>query len=521
MTVEVTEPNRVGRLPGDFPDPAPGARRIPDQAAAPAGPGQPTAAVHVVTRQEALAAQASIKRLTELGVLLTRVLVAIGSGCLIFTCTNVTLFAMSRNVPGYIAWMLDPLASLALLTVLYVDGVLTEHGGERAGAWPAFLRWFAGISTWLMNSWTSWFPDGRFHLVPQHPDAGGLLLHSVAPMLLIALAEASSGYRRYLARKLKALREIVQAREDYEHTLKEQRERQARLDRERAERERTERDRADREAAAEYQRRESEAQLRKIEAEAEVEKLAAKTALLEREAEIEAARTAREAEIERERRRDERESEDARIRREAEIEATRLNSEAAREAERIKAQGEAQAARILAEAQVRERAEDLSRQRKKEDDDAEERRRKQEERLRIKQERGTSQTGDASSESQPRSGSRNPGRSSQTSVPPGSAAGTVPREARSALREQAEREVARRILEGEDISTEDQAVLANRYGKRATWVGDRMRSARRRLATDSDFELAVIASALEDQAPVSQETRDTEPAEVDEQHEHA
>ncbi|MBC3844590.1 hypothetical protein GXW82_43745 [Streptacidiphilus sp. 4-A2] len=104
-------------------------------------------------------------------------------------------------------------------------------------------------------------------------------------------------------------------------------------------------------------------------------------------------------------------------------------------------------------------------------------------------------------------------------MPPVSAAGTVPREARSALREQAEREVARRILEGEDISTEDQAVLANRYGKRATWVGDRMRSARRRLATDSDFELAVIASALEDQAPVSQETRDTEPAEVDEQHE--
>ncbi|MEU7161375.1 hypothetical protein [Streptomyces chrestomyceticus] len=81
-----------------------------------------------------------------------------------FTCVNVTTFAVQHHVRGWVAWMLDPLASLALLTVLYVDGVLAEQGDRRASGWPFVLRWFAGLLTWIMNCWQSLYPDGVFGL---------------------------------------------------------------------------------------------------------------------------------------------------------------------------------------------------------------------------------------------------------------------------------------------------------------------------------------------------------------------
>ncbi|MFD0532403.1 hypothetical protein ACFQ1I_46850 [Kitasatospora arboriphila] len=159
MSITVDRPVRTSPVPAAR-HPAPGH-----------GPAAPAGAVHAVARQEYDAARAALARLKKLGDMITRSLMSIGGGALIFTCANVTLFAMSHHVPVWIAWMLDPMASLALITVLYVDGVLAEQGGERAGTWPFVLRWFAGISTWLMNSWTSLYPDGVFALVPKHPDA--------------------------------------------------------------------------------------------------------------------------------------------------------------------------------------------------------------------------------------------------------------------------------------------------------------------------------------------------------------
>ncbi|GAA2121477.1 hypothetical protein GCM10009759_71230 [Kitasatospora saccharophila] len=525
--------------------------------AAPPGPARPApgpsspsatpaaAAVHVVSRQEYEAATTALAKLKRVGGQITTSLMAIGGGALVFTCINVTLFAMSHDIPMWIAWMLDPMASLALITVLYVDGVLTEQGGERAGTWPFLLRWFAGISTWLMNSWTSLYPDGKFMLIPKHPDAGGLLLHSVAPFLLITMAEASSGYRKYLSRKLAELRQVVQDFEDQQHAAKADRERRTREEAERREAARLEEQRAEREDRRRREEREHQehlerervreaAEAARIAGRAESERLREQAALEsaraqreserlreEREAEIERLREERElenarAQRETERLRIERENEEARLRREQEIEESRLRREqeieaerlriaredeeaakrsaAEREALRIKAEAEAKAQVLLAEEQVRQQRAAEQERREKEAADAAEKRRKAEERAAARQQRLASQTARPSRASASRSVSEI---ASQNG-------GTVPREVRSHLREQAEREVARLMLEGSDI---DQKAIGERYSKGETWVGDRIRSAKKRLADDSEFELAVISSALEDEMPVSEETK--------------
>ncbi|MFF0415619.1 hypothetical protein ACFYUY_34975 [Kitasatospora sp. NPDC004745] len=529
--------------------------------------GTPAGAVrHVVTRQEYQAAKKALHKLERLGELITRSLMTIGGGALVFTCVNVTLFAMSHDIPGWIAWMLDPLASLALITVLYVDGVLTEQGGERAKGWPFLLRWFAGLSTWSMNAWTSLYPDGVFYLVPQHPDAGGLLLHSVAPFLLIGLAEASSGYRAYLARRLEKLRQVIQDYEDQEQAAKKEREDQVRAERERAEAERAEAVRAEREARklredreyeerrereqvaamAEQAERASKAEIERLREQARLEaekaereerklrearefeaqqllrekeleetraKIEAEQVRREREAEIERIREQRELENARtlreaEQARIARENEDARARREQENEAEKLRqvresedarqrSAAEREALRIKAEGEAKAKILLAEEQVRQQQAAEQERREKEAAEAADKRRKAEERAAARQQRLASQTART-----PRTGSsRVP-----SEIAPQNG-GTVPRELRSQLREQAEREVARLMLEGSEI---DQKAIGERYGKGETWVGDRVRNAKKRLANDSEFENEVITSALEDEMPVSEEARDSD-----------
>ncbi|MCU7827409.1 microfibrillar-associated 1 family protein, partial [Kitasatospora sp. DSM 101779] len=322
MSITADRPVRTSPVPTAR-HPAPGSSH----------PAAPAGAVHVVSRQEYDAAKTALAKLKKLGDMITRSLMSIGGGALIFTCANVTLFAMTHHIPVWIAWMLDPMASLALITVLYVDGVLAEQGGERAGTWPFLLRWFAGISTWLMNSWTSLYPDGHFTLIPAHPDAGGLLLHSVAPFLLITMAEASSGYRKYLAKRLGELRQVVQAFEDQQHAAKSESERRTREENERAERERREAERAEREDRRRREDREYEERLERerMREAAEVARIASQTETerLREQRELENARAKREAEKEQR----EREAEIERLREETALE----NARALREAERLRA----------------------------------------------------------------------------------------------------------------------------------------------------------------------------------------
>ncbi|MFF3458649.1 hypothetical protein ACFYXH_30905 [Streptomyces sp. NPDC002730] len=83
---------------------------------------------------------------------LTRVLVAVAFVALVFTASNVTMFAIDHHVSPWIAWMLDPMVAVALGAVLIFDGRLSEYRLTSSG-WAGVLRWFAG--TWVMNCWSS------------------------------------------------------------------------------------------------------------------------------------------------------------------------------------------------------------------------------------------------------------------------------------------------------------------------------------------------------------------------------
>ncbi|MFI5526899.1 hypothetical protein [Streptomyces platensis] len=138
---------------------------------------------------------------------LTTALVVVAVGCLAFTATNVTEFALEHGVSRWIAWLLDPLVAGALGTVLVVDGLLSEHDVRPAGA-ASLLRWFAGLATWFMNCWGSLWPSGTPFGRPDHLDPAGLLLHSVLPVLLIMLAEAITAYRRQIVARIAQLEAV-------------------------------------------------------------------------------------------------------------------------------------------------------------------------------------------------------------------------------------------------------------------------------------------------------------------------
>ncbi|MBZ4016124.1 hypothetical protein [Streptomyces purpurogeneiscleroticus] len=410
-----------------------------------------------MTEQEATAARRAIEQLERIGQLVTRSLLVLGFGALVFTCINVTRFATEHDVPGWVAWMLDPLASLALLTVLYVDGVLAEQGGYRPSGWPFMLRWFAGLSTWIMNCWQSLYPDDDFRIVPVHADAGGLLLHSVAPFLLITLAEASAGYRTYLARKTAEHRLTIKAHQDAAAAEREARARKVREERERAQE-------AEREEARDQARLAREQAQR--EAEREEREHAARLSREAKQAEIEKARELDRIEREKEERAARREAERRRV--QAEIEAAERDREAERERLRIKAEAEARAH----EENERAKREAAAARRSRSDRD------------RMRHTRTTSESASKAGHGR---ASNSDDRTSQNEV-------RIPREVRAAQREKAEREAAAALL---DNRTPDPVELAKSYGLGETWGGDRIRAARRRLAEESGFEDAVIAAVLE------------------------
>jgi hypothetical protein len=127
---------------------------------------------------------------------MTRVLCAVGILALIFTTVNVTRFASSRDVPLPIAILLDPMIATALAGVLYVDARLASWG-ITPPAWSTTLRWCAGCTAALMNSWASLWPDRQIGW-PDRADPAAVLLHLTPALLLIALTETIAAYRRCL-----------------------------------------------------------------------------------------------------------------------------------------------------------------------------------------------------------------------------------------------------------------------------------------------------------------------------------
>ncbi|MEU6158804.1 extensin [Streptomyces sp. NPDC047130] len=131
---------------------------------------------------------------------MTRVLGVVAALALVFTTVNVTRFATSRDVPLPIAVLLDPMIGTTLAGVLYVDARLASWG-IAPPAWSTALRWTAGCTAALMNTWESLWPDRHIGW-PRHADPAAVLLHLTPALLLIGLTETIAAYRRTVSQLL-------------------------------------------------------------------------------------------------------------------------------------------------------------------------------------------------------------------------------------------------------------------------------------------------------------------------------
>ncbi|MFI1700341.1 hypothetical protein ACH419_30770 [Streptomyces bobili] len=443
-----------------------------------------------MTAEDADKARKAIADLERIERLVTTVLVILGVGGLIFTAVNVTVFAKEHHVHWSIAWMLDPLVSVSLLAALFIDGKLSAHG-YRPGGWPFALRWFAGLATWLMNCWGSLYPDAVFTGWPDRPDPAGLLLHSVVPVLVIFLAEAGAGYRKFVVgRKAAHLNTLSDWTDEAEAHRK------ATADEARR---RAESDRADKEAerkraadlAAEEKRAALEAQKARDLAEAEARRSAEARADAEarrkadaddeerrRVAAAEEARLAKEAREQQARIDAENAERAARLAseamaHEAELERQRILAEAQATATRTQAEATAEAERLRAEAQI------------KAEEEAREERRKAAEARRA-----------ATAEPTATPSAETTAKSRKLSAVPLSRTAEAD-DVRGA--EAKRRQIEAAIFEAAVLVLLDSAPtrkdFAARYGRGETWGRDRYADADKAMVDDAEFAARVLAEA--------------------------
>jgi hypothetical protein len=102
---------------------------------------------------------------------------------LCFTMSNVQTFAAAGASVGSLAWwsawLLDPMVSLVLLAVLRAEQVTTRYQ-VTTGVWPRVAKWALLSATYVMNTWVSWAAGS----------ASGVVLHTVAPLVVVIAAEA-------------------------------------------------------------------------------------------------------------------------------------------------------------------------------------------------------------------------------------------------------------------------------------------------------------------------------------------
>jgi hypothetical protein len=133
--------------------------------------------------------RAEAEWLTRMGRWGSYALTTVAVLALVFTMVNVQQFAAAGHPVGsfqwFIAWLLDPMASITLGTAIVWRSVLADH--NRNEPWLNATMWYAGIATYVMNTWASWAAGSP----------SGVVLHSVAPGLILLLAESAPRVRRH------------------------------------------------------------------------------------------------------------------------------------------------------------------------------------------------------------------------------------------------------------------------------------------------------------------------------------
>lgn len=107
---------------------------------------------------------------------------------LAFTMTNVQQFAAAGaaawSLPWCTAWLLDPMVSVVLLSILRAEQITARHG-VHTGRWVRAAKWFTLTATYVMNTWEA-FTAGS---------PAGVVLHSVPPLVVFVAAEAVTDLR--------------------------------------------------------------------------------------------------------------------------------------------------------------------------------------------------------------------------------------------------------------------------------------------------------------------------------------
>jgi hypothetical protein len=136
--------------------------------------------------------RAEAEWLTRMGRWGLRVLAVVLLLALAFTMVNVQQFSAGGASTWWwwcISWLLDPMASVTAAAAIVAEGLLADYNRPRE-PWLAATKWWALGCTWLMNIWDVAFT----HFTPK-----GILLHSVAPGIVLLLAEAAPRVRRHFA----------------------------------------------------------------------------------------------------------------------------------------------------------------------------------------------------------------------------------------------------------------------------------------------------------------------------------
>ncbi|MET7997897.1 hypothetical protein ABZU76_44145 [Amycolatopsis sp. NPDC005232] len=121
---------------------------------------------------------------------------------LAFTMTNVQQFAANGatawSLPWFTAWLLDPMVSVVLLSILRAEQVTARYK-VRTGGWVRAAKWFTLTATYVMNTWEAFTAGSPSRVV----------LHSVPPLVVFVAAEAVTDLRDKLGAALSAAQSAV------------------------------------------------------------------------------------------------------------------------------------------------------------------------------------------------------------------------------------------------------------------------------------------------------------------------
>lgn len=108
---------------------------------------------------------------------------------IIFSVITATGFVADHKTPLWAAPLIGLAVDAAFVMSLTADSFLSRYALPAPGPWPRLLRWFTGACSIGLN-------DG---LAIAGRDGVGVAIHSIAPALLLLLAEAAPAYRRAFA----------------------------------------------------------------------------------------------------------------------------------------------------------------------------------------------------------------------------------------------------------------------------------------------------------------------------------